>query len=319
MTIAEEDICFHYFYWHTAGWNYRHSWISFLFCCLSNRVLYPKSKIYLFCYTEPDRQLSYFSKILNFNIIYLQKTYLEIHEPAYRYVMDGSRHLLSKPIDSYNYAQKKLNKFVILVDIDFFIFDHLKDLQADKVGVLFYDNNLCSNTGIMTYFTKNKITEMWISLYKSMIAAMNLSDKKLRKKIEFEAYKLNDSGFQEEMVHKLIFIKFQEIVSDIFYDIGIENHSLYQPKVFINYKRTLHLQQFNKHKIKDCLIRTKIFKKFLQLYNNKELYQYLIKYENTKLEEEELNLINCLNSSFEEIEEINLKEHFNIEKPKIFM
>ena len=233
--------------------------------------------------------------------------------------MDGSRHLLSKPIDSYNYAQKKLNKFVILVDIDFFIFDHLKDLQADKVGVLFYENNLCSNTGIMTYFTKNKITEMWISLYKSMIAAMNLSDKKLRKKIEFEAYKLNDSGFQEEMVHKLIFIKFQEIVSDIFYDIGIENHSLYQPKVFINYKRTLHLQQFNKHKIKDCLIRTKIFKKFLQLYNNKELYQYLIKYENTKLEEEELNLINCLNSSFEEIEEINLKEHFNIEKPKIFM
>ena len=250
MTIAEEDICFHYFYWHTAGWNYRHSWISFLFCCLSNRVLYPKSKIYLFCYTEPDRQLSYFSKILNFNIIYLQKTYLEIHEPAYRYVMDGSRHLLSKPIDSYNYAQKKLNKFVILVDIDFFIFDHLKDLQADKVGVLFYENNLCSNTGIMTYFTKNKITEMWISLYKSMIAAMNLSDKKLRKKIEFEAYKLNDSGFQEEMVHKLIFIKFQEIVSDIFYDIGIENHSLYQPKVFINYKRTLHLQQFNKHKIR---------------------------------------------------------------------
>ena len=277
------------------------------------RYVYPDSKIVFVCYDEPDERMLSLKKDMNIEFEVIESCYLANNVMEFGDLRNENIYFLSKPMDAYLLSRRRRDKYVVVLDVDFFVLDKFVDLPENKFGVLFWGEKECCNTGMLAFNPWSKETEICMKLYKSILCGVNYIHP-MRKKTEFLAYRREDGGFQEEMMFKLLFLKYKEIVHEIFHDVGPLNHQLYRDDYILDYKRTIHLGPFidcyKKERIFRCMMRTNYFNYIMANCKSslvREIFDFCSKEE---VLDQEKRIIECVNNSFPQYNKFPYKKIF---------
>ena len=301
---------FYFFFWrldiNDAGkypWEFSISAVCYL------RHVYPDSKIVFVCYENPSDKMLSLREDMNIEFEVIENYYIISNVREFENLNNGARHFLSKPMDAYLLSKRRGDKYVVVLDVDFFVLDKFVDLPENKFGVLFWGEECC-NTGMLAFNPFSKETEICMALYRSMLHGVNYIHP-MRKKTEFLAYRREDSTFQEEMIFKLLFLKYNEIIHDIFQDIGFVNHQIYHKDYLLDYKRPIHLgpsaSRVKKERIFRCMMRTNYFKHIMINCKSSLVKEIFDICKNDEMSDEEKKIVESINNSFPEYNAIREK------------
>lgn len=299
-----DDIVFYYFYWeHKKENNKRFFWHTLLLSIICVKNVYPSSKIKIVCYSEPCQDLIKLRRNTDVEIIYLSACYI-IKNKLDRVPCFGngdSKYLLSKPIDCYNLAISHGDLNIALIDIDFFIFEEFVNIDFSKFGV-FYDLEPKPphrvNTGVLLFNTKSESNRLFFSLYESFLRVFDHHNEDIENAIKVPIYNSVQS-LQEEIIISLIIRKFWELDKKVFYNISDKNHKLYDPcQSTVKYSRNIHTSLLKKWRICSVLLNCSSIQKIVKSCRYSFAVPELMNYFFEKIkDQQELNLIQCLNNS----------------------
>jgi len=295
---------FYYTYWEFE-YLYGKNRFSHHVLLLSATLLihaYPNSTINILVYDFIPKSLDILKSLPQVNIILL-KCYVDKKQEENQLLNINLTNdktftfLLSKPIDVFNLAKEK-NEIFILLDVDFFVFNKFQNLDINKIGFLFYNNNLDSNvnTGLIVSGTQSFECKYFFDLYESFLKLFDNQNHLIKEKLVSFAYP--HPSAQEEIIISSIVKKFTELKNVVFYDITSNNHQLYCCNIYLNYQNNIHTMNMDKKRICSVMCQLEHVKKVL---NRKDFYiikKELIEYSyEQEFNQEEQRLIKNINNS----------------------
>lgn len=264
---TKKDIGFYYIYWNDG--NPRIDWLTLVLSICTVRHIYPDSYIKVINYTKPNEELVYFSKILNFKIIYEQNPHYRLLNPEFNII-----NMISKPIDIFNHAKKDNVEFGIMLDADVFFTEKLEIENSDLVNLLIYPHGGC-NSGIITFKTSHASTTHMFDMYNMFVSLCQSPIKDAKEKLVSLGY-----GFfrilSEEMVFNMILKKMTEWNSLVYQNLGEKNHFVYKEGKQTDSFNAIHTMYIEKTKICSAISKTKYIQNLINRFMIPSKYSALI-------------------------------------------